>query len=236
MNLMATDSLGDFILNKLGELDMTQADLQRVSGVSGAEVSRIISGKRKQPSQTTLRRLAHPLRVPPADLYRLAGYHVEDYPDGSRETPPPYGDHRARGEEAYPARAMRTRIDLPLLGEVPAGPADLAEEYVEDYLPVDPAMVADDPLGYYWLRIRGKSMSMDGITDKGKILVHRQEDVDDYQVAVVRIDNTEATVKRVKHLNGKLQLIPAHPSMEVQEIDADRVRIIGRVKLAQTEF
>ena len=77
---------------------------------------------------------------------------------------------------------------------------------------------------------------MDGISDRGLILVHRQEDVEDYQVAVLRIDGEEATVKKIKHLPGALQLIPAHPSMEVRELPASRVRIIGRVKLAQTEF
>lgn len=229
------DSLGETILARLTELDKTQADLNRESRVSSAEISRIISGKRKQPSQEILRMLAGPLRIDPKRLYRLAGYHVDGAAGTVSEPTPPY-DLAARGEEVYRAKPMTARIEVPLLGEVPAGPADMTADYVEDYLPAPPAMVADDPNNYYWLRIRGKSMSMDGIADRGLILVHRQEDVDDYQVAVVRIDDTDVTVKRVKHLDGKLQLIPANPAMEVYELPAERVRIIGRVKLAQTEF
>jgi SOS-response transcriptional repressor LexA len=243
--------LGKMIRERRQELQLSQRQLAYMSGVSNTEIKRIEDGSRKQPGQDILTHLSIPLRIDKYELFTAAGYIVttDPFDENSlwvhrkptekrpvKKPLPPHQEHLARGEEAYPARPMRVPTMLPLIGEVPAGPAELAAEYVEDYLPVDPQLVADDPNGYYWLRIKGKSMSMDGITDKGKILVHRQEDVDDYQVAVVRIDNTEATVKRVKHLNGKLQLIPAHPSMEVMELPAERVRIIGRVKLAQTEF
>lgn len=206
---------------------MTQEQLAERISVSRAALARW-EIKDTTPDSETLMHLAQFFGVTTDYLLGRAGM--------TRETSPPYAEHLARGEEAYRARPAPVEIRLPLLGEVPAGPADLAAEDIEDYLPVDPALVADDPAGYYWLRVRGRSMSLDGITDKGKILVHRQEDVDDYQVAVVRIDSDEATVKRIKHLNGALQLIPAHPSMDVQELPADRVRIIGRVKMAQTEF
>lgn len=209
------------------EPPMSRERLGKLVSVSKDTIANWELGRSK-PDDDALDRLA--------DIFGVTTDYLLGRATAVRDTPPPYAEHLARGEEAYRARPMTVRIDLPLLGEVPAGPADLAVDYIEEYLPVDPALVADDPQGYYWLRIKGKSMSMDGITDKGKILVHRQPDVEDYQVAVVRIDNTEATVKRVKHLNGKLQLIPAHPSMEVQELDASRVCIVGRVKLAQTEF
>lgn len=206
----------------------SQSSIAELLSLTPQAYSKYETGK-AEPNMDSLRLLADHWNVTVDYLLGQEEFRV-------RESPPPYAEHQARGEEAYRAAPARVEIRLPLLGEVPAGPADLAEEYIEEYLPVDPRLVADDPLGYYWLRIRGRSMSMDGITDQGMILVHRQPDVEDYQVAVVRIDGTEATVKRVKHLNGSIQLIPAHPSMDVQELPTDRVRIIGRVKLAQTEF
>lgn len=65
--------IGKFIDKKLKELDMTQGELAQRSGVSAEYISKIVSGKRKNPSESILRKLAKPLHLPADRLLEVAG-------------------------------------------------------------------------------------------------------------------------------------------------------------------
>ncbi|MHB9108102.1 MAG: S24 family peptidase [Armatimonadota bacterium] len=207
---MATDSLGEFILNRLGELDMTQADLQRVSGLSGAEISRIISGKRKQPSQATLLRMASPLRVEPVTLYRLAGYHVEEHRNG----------HLRSG--------LR---QIPIVGRIACGEPMLAEEHVEGTISLPEEILP--PGEVIAIRMVGDSMERAGLRDGDFALVKVQEDVESGEIAAVCIgdDRGEATIKRFRCVDGFIMLLPDSDNKAYQPIarHPDQVHIVGKV-------
>jgi repressor LexA len=114
---------------------------------------------------------------------------------------------------------------LPLLGRVAAGQPILAEENIEDYIPVAPAMARNRG---YCLRVRGESMIEDGIFDGDVIIVdqERQPRVGDIVVALVGDD---ATVKRFYPKGKEVELRPANKSMPSIVLKGSDVELQGVV-------
>lgn len=126
-------------------------------------------------------------------------------------------------------------INIPVLGRVPAGQPLLADENIEGYLPIDPAMYGiDKPDGFFFLRVQGESMNK--LVSNGSYVLIRKQDYceeNDVIVAIVNGDG-EVTLKRFKDLgNGFIALKPESTYNEF----SDRIintkdttfKIIGKV-------
>jgi repressor LexA len=113
---------------------------------------------------------------------------------------------------------------LPLVGQVAAGSPVLAEENIEEYVPVPP--LAGGETGEYVLRIRGESMKNAGILEGDYVVVRPQEDATDGEI-VVALVGEEATVKRFFRENDHVRLQPENETME--PIRSKDVRVLGRV-------
>lgn len=60
---------------RLKELDWSNADLERASGVDGSNISRWLDAERpRRPTSDKLKKIAGPLGVPYLDLMKIAGY------------------------------------------------------------------------------------------------------------------------------------------------------------------
>lgn len=108
---------------------------------------------------------------------------------------------------------------LPVIGRVAAGSPILAEEHIEEYQPLDPALFR--PRADYLLRVRGSSMRDAGILDDDLLAVHRIEEARNGQIVVARLDD-EVTVKRFhRHARWphRVQLLPENPAFEPIEVD-----------------
>ena len=117
---------------------------------------------------------------------------------------------------------------LPLVGQIAAGEPILATEHVEDLLPVPSAMVKNIT-GAYILRVRGDSMSGEGINPRDLVIVKPQETANHGDIVAIMIDD-EATVKRIHFVQGKIRLMPSNPSYEPIELSADdNPKILGKV-------
>ena len=66
-------SLGSYIKEKREERHMSQRDLATACALSNAEISRIETGLRKQPSPKVIKQIADALHVPVSDLLIEAG-------------------------------------------------------------------------------------------------------------------------------------------------------------------
>lgn len=66
-------SLSDYIREMRKRKDWSQRDLATASGISNAEISRIESGKRKEPSPSVLKAIASALNVPVEEALQQAG-------------------------------------------------------------------------------------------------------------------------------------------------------------------
>jgi repressor LexA len=131
-------------------------------------------------------------------------------------------------------RAMESAVDsvrsivrpegLPLVGSVAAGQPVLAEENVEEFIPVPEA--AGGGRGEYLLRVRGDSMKNVGILEGDLVVVSPQDTARDGEI-VVALLGEEATVKRFFREPDHIRLQPENETME--PIRSKEVKVLGRV-------
>ena len=122
-----------------------------------------------------------------------------------------------------PAENVMLR-EIPVIGRVAAGTPILAEENVEETLPVPEDIVGHGDV--FILRVRGESMIQAGIMNDDYIVVHKQPDANNGEIVVALIED-EATVKRFYKENGHIRLQPENDTME--PIIVPTVMILGKV-------
>jgi repressor LexA len=122
------------------------------------------------------------------------------------------------------AKGVVAPSGLPVVGNVAAGQPVLAEENIEDYVPVP--VIAGGEQGEFVLRVRGDSMKDAGIFADDYVVVRRQETADDGEI-VVALVGEEATVKRFFKESDHVRLQPENDSMD--PIRTRDVQILGRV-------
>lgn len=116
---------------------------------------------------------------------------------------------------------------FPLLGIVKAGYNYLAQENWIGYVSVDKTVT--DPENYFALKVKGDSMQPI-LYEDDIIIVHRQCDVDNGQIAIILINEEEATVKKINKYNDRIELIAFNSYYPVRTLTKkDHFSIIGRV-------
>ena len=124
-----------------------------------------------------------------------------------------------------PASAVH---NVPLVGEVAAGTGVLAEENIEELLPMPEQFTGSGPS--FMLRVRGDSMIDAGIFDGDYVVVRQQPEANNGDVVVAGINDGEATVKTFSRKSGRVVLTPANTAYEPMVFDApDEVTIFGKV-------
>ncbi len=116
---------------------------------------------------------------------------------------------------------------VPLVGDVAAGTDVLAQENVEETMPVPADLTGDGNL--FMLRVRGDSMVEAGILDGDYVVVRSQPSAERGEVVVAGIPGEEATVKRYDRRGGKVVLEPANAVLEAMVFDPSEVTIYGKV-------
>ena len=116
---------------------------------------------------------------------------------------------------------------VPLVGDVAAGTDVLAQENVEELLPVPADFAGEGEL--FMLRVRGDSMIEAGILDGDYVIAHVQNQANKGDIVVAGIPGEEATVKIYSRKAGKITLQPANSRLEPLEFDAAEVTVFGRV-------
>ncbi len=116
---------------------------------------------------------------------------------------------------------------VPLVGDVAAGTDVLAEEHIEETLPVPADFAGDGDL--FMLRVRGDSMIEAGILDGDYVVAEVQTTAKKGDIVIAGIPGEEATVKTFTRSGDKIVLLPANSSLEPMEFSPDEVQIFGRV-------
>ena len=120
--------------------------------------------------------------------------------------------------------------NVPLVGDVAAGTGVLAEENIEELLPMPEQFTGNGPS--FMLRVRGDSMVEAGIYDGDYVVVRQQPEANNGDVVVAGIGEGEATVKTFSRKGGRVTLMPANAAYEPMVFDgagADDVTIFGKV-------
>lgn len=114
---------------------------------------------------------------------------------------------------------------VPLIGQIACGTPILAEENIEDYVDLPKHIRAD-----FALTCKGDSMINAGIRDGDVVYIRKQEQVDNGQIAAVRVGEEEATLKRFYFDGQTVTLVaenPAIPPMVYPGEAAAGIHIIG---------
>jgi repressor LexA len=131
--------------------------------------------------------------------------------------------------ESHMSRAIqltespKTRMSLPLAGQIAAGSPVLAVEEGER-IDFGPLFETDDR---FCLKVKGDSMIEDQISDGDYVVVQSQETCRDGEIVVALVDGQEATLKRFYRERDQVRLEPANASM--RPIFSKNVDVLGVV-------
>jgi len=115
-------------------------------------------------------------------------------------------------------------VPVPVLGTVAAGVPIMAQEVIEGYVHIAPALAKGKEL--FALKVRGDSMIGAGILENDTVILEKADLVDNGQIAAVWLDDA-ATVKRVYREPQGLRLVAENPAYD--PILTQNGLILGRV-------
>ena len=118
-------------------------------------------------------------------------------------------------------------IQIPLVGTVAAGQPILAQENIEDYIPLPVIKQQYANKDMFALKVKGESMINAGIFQGDILIVERCDVAENGEIVVALTENCEATVKRFFAEHGHYRLQPENDTME--PIILDKVTILGKV-------
>ncbi len=118
-------------------------------------------------------------------------------------------------------------VMLPLRGQVAAGEPIYAEDDIVDRIPV-PSSIVRNIDGAFLLRVRGVSMSGDGILPRDLVIIKPQPTANHGELVAVLLGD-EATVKRIHFESGQVKLVPSNPDYQPIIVEREDARIIGKV-------
>lgn len=119
-------------------------------------------------------------------------------------------------------------VRVAILGEIACGDPITAEENIIGYRYLAPESLPSGEV--FYLIAKGDSMSPK-IPDRARVLIRQQPDVENNEIAAVLINgDTEATLKRVKKVNGQVVLLLAdNPDYDPIVVDENNpIRILGK--------
>ena len=125
------------------------------------------------------------------------------------------------------AMERRPTKHVPLVGDVAAGVNVLAQENVEELVPLPMDFTGDGVL--FMLRVRGESMIDAGILDGDFVVCRQQSTANNGDIVVAGIPGDEATIKTFTKSNGKVTLTPSNASMKPMVFDPSDVTVFGKL-------
>lgn len=128
-------------------------------------------------------------------------------------------------KDSEPNRINQEIINLPLVGCVTAGKPILAEENIEEYIPLPKSLVKGND--NFVLKVKGDSMINAGILDGDYVIVNKQHIANNNKIVVALIDNDSATVKRFFREDNKIRLQPENDSMSPMYFSDNQISILG---------
>ena len=125
---------------------------------------------------------------------------------------------------------------IPVLGRISAGMPLLAEEHIEGYILTD----LNGGGEYFALRVQGDSMNTRKINDEDIVIVRRQEEVQNGNIAVVMVGENDATIKQFFREGDTIMLVPHSSNPEhttqIYNCKDTNIKILGKLVRSITDF
>lgn len=211
------DTFANRLQKALDNSKMKQVDLVEKTGLDKTLINKYLAGLMKA-KQDKLTILADALNV---NEVWLMGYDI------------PMDRNIGTDELGNPV------VDIPLLGSVKAGYDYLAQENWVGTIQVETSLVGDGS-EYFALEVKGDSMAPVFI-EGDIIIIHKQNDCENNQIAIVIVNGEEGTVKKVRKTEAGIILQPLNPAYAPmiftnEEIDSIPITIVGIVRQLKREF
>lgn len=132
------------------------------------------------------------------------------------------GSSGNRGTDVHPSD--NAVVSLPLVGRVAAGAPILAEQNIQENIPLPRDIVSD--AASFVLKVKGDSMVDAGILDGDYVVVREQDSAEDHDIVVALLDDS-ATVKTFYQEKDRIRLQPENATMD--PIYTRDVVILGKV-------
>jgi repressor LexA len=120
--------------------------------------------------------------------------------------------------------AMPAATYVPMVGRIAAGGPILAEERVEEIMPLPKSLVGDGTL--FLLEVSGDSMIDAAICNGDYVVVRQQPSAENGEIVAALLDG-EATVKTFQRKDSQVWLLPHNDAYE--PIDGNDATILGKV-------
>jgi repressor LexA len=209
---------GEYLKNLRKSKDISLRQVDYSSEVTFSNLSMIESGKRR-PTPFVLKELSKVYHVDYIDLLEKAGY--LDLAEAEK----------INGKNVYPTTDIP--LKLPVLGKISAGLPILAQENIEGY-EFAPSSFIKEGFDYFYLKVTGDSMNLK-FPEGNLVLVQKQPTLENGEIGVILVGDTEATVKKYRCENDLVILEPmsTNPEHTVQIYNPKNVsvKIIGKVIL-----
>jgi repressor LexA len=184
----------------------------------------IIAGVLKT-TKTTLSRYENNLRVPNIDFVKDAANYFgvqADYLLGRSDI--------RYNNLIYDAFQKKT-VDLPIISIVRESEPLYAEKNILGYSSIDVNLVPSGEC--YYLKVKGDSMNLSHIVDGQLIIIRRQEEVENGEIALVLVNGEDAAIKRFYKTDTIVTLMPHSSNQEHQpriiDLRKENVKVIGKV-------
>jgi repressor LexA len=125
------------------------------------------------------------------------------------------------------AMERRPTKHVPLVGDVAAGVNVLAQENVEELVPLPMDFTGDGEL--FMLRVRGNSMIDAGILDGDFVVCRQQATANNGDIVVAGIPGDEATIKTFTKSGNKITLTPSNSTMKPMVFETGEVSVYGKL-------
>ena len=125
------------------------------------------------------------------------------------------------------AMEHRPTKHVPLVGDVAAGVNVLAQENVEELVPLPMDFTGDGEL--FMLRVRGESMIDAGILNGDFVVCNSQSTANNGDIVIAGIPGDEATIKTFSRSGNRIILTPSNSSMKPMEFSSEEIVIYGKL-------
>ncbi len=125
------------------------------------------------------------------------------------------------------AMEHRPTKHVPLVGDVAAGVNVLAQENVEELVPLPMDFTGDGEL--FMLRVRGDSMIEAGILNGDFVVCNSQATANNGDIVIAGIPGDEATIKTFTRSGNRVTLTPSNSSMQPMVFENGEVTIYGKL-------
>lgn len=122
---------------------------------------------------------------------------------------------------------MQEMINLPLVGQVTAGQPILAQQNIQEYIPLPAQLIKGTD--NFLLKVKGESMINAGILDNDYVVVDKGATASNSQIVVALVNKESATVKRFFKEGNNVRLQPENDFMDPIILNERDVEIVGTV-------